>query len=174
MDGARDRARIAQMTRRAIMPLALAAIASTSLHVPLAAASPARIVPAGETFRCTPVAVYDGDGPVWCAEGPRIRIAGVAAREMDGTCRPNQPCPAVGAVDARDRLVRLFGGPRGSLPEGHLKEQSATMTCRSDGSAGGSRTAAWCTSPVFGDLSCAAVRAGGTVRWARFWGNHRC
>ena len=47
----------------------------------------AQIVAAGSTFTCTPVAVWDGDGPVWCAEGPRIRIAGVAAREMDGAVR---------------------------------------------------------------------------------------
>ena len=136
--------------------------------------APAQVVPSGETFRCTPVAVYDGDGPVWCNEGPKIRIAGVAAREMDGTCRSNQPCPQVDAVDARNRLVRIFGGPRGKLPEGHVVVRSATMTCRSDGSAGGSRTAAWCSSPAFGDLSCAVIRAGGAIRWGRFWRDHRC
>lgn len=136
--------------------------------------APAQVVAAGQAFKCTPAAVYDGDGPVWCAEGPKVRIAGVAAREMDGTCRSNQPCPPVGAVDARDRLVRIFGGPRGTLPTGHILVRSATMVCRSDGSARGSRTAAWCTSPVFGDLSCAAVRAGGAVRWARYWRGHVC
>ena len=132
------------------------------------------IVAAGASFTCTPVAVWDGDGPIWCAEGPRVRIAGVAAREMDGTCRPNQPCPAIDAIEARDRLVRLFGGPRGTLPTGHIKVRAAPMTCVSDGSAGGSRTAAWCRSPAFGDLSCAAVRAGGAVRWTRYWRGHSC
>ena len=136
--------------------------------------APSQVVPASQTFRCTPTAVWDGDGPVWCAEGPKVRIAGVAAREMDGTCRANQPCPPVSAIDARDRVVRLFGGARGTLPEGHIVVRSATMTCRSDGSAGGSRTAAWCTSPNFGDLSCAVVRAGGAVRWPRYWRDHRC
>lgn len=134
----------------------------------------AQIIPAGQTFRCTPTAVWDGDGPVWCAEGPKIRIAGVAAREMDGTCKSNQPCPSVGAIDARDRLVRLFGGPRGRRPEGHIIVRSATMSCRSEGSAGGSRTAAWCFSPSFGDLSCAAIASGGVLRWPRYWKNHSC
>lgn len=32
----------------------------------------AEIVPAGRTFQCTPGAVWDGDGPVWCAEGPKV------------------------------------------------------------------------------------------------------
>ncbi len=133
-----------------------------------------QVVAAGATFNCTPVAVWDGDGPVWCAEGPKVRIAGVAAREMDGTCRPNQPCPPVDAIDARDRLVSIFGGPRGTLPEGHIVVSSATMICFSEGTAGGSRTAAWCRSPAVGDLSCTVVRAGGAVRWLRYWRDHRC
>jgi endonuclease YncB( thermonuclease family) len=137
-------------------------------------ANSAPVVPAGETFLCTPTAVWDGDGPVWCAEGPRIRIAGVAARELDGSCSRNHPCPAVSGVEARDRLVLILGGPKGKLPTGHIVVRAATMTCRSDGSARGSRTAAWCTSPELGDLSCAVVRAGGAVRWPRYWGGHRC
>src|SRR5215218_7620119 len=100
-------------------------------------------VAAGATFVCTPTAVWDGDGPIWCAEGPKIRIAGVAARELDGSCRSNQPCPPVGAIEARDQLVRLLGGRRGTRPEGHILVRTASLTCVSDGSAGGSRTAAW-------------------------------
>lgn len=46
------------------------------------------VVPHGEAFECTPVAVWDGDGPIWCAEGPRLRLAGIAARELDGTSLP--------------------------------------------------------------------------------------
>lgn len=154
------------------VPAFIIALVASNLLPP--GEAPAQIVPAGQTFTCTPIAVYDGDGPVWCAEGPKVRIAGVAAREMDGTCRPNQPCPEVGAIDARDRLVRLFGGPKGTLPEGHIKVSSAAMSCISDGSAGGSRTAAWCTSPAFGDLSCAVLRAGGAISWPRYWRDHRC
>lgn len=132
------------------------------------------VVAAGTAFTCTPVAVWDGDGPIWCAEGPKVRIAGVAARELDGSCRINQPCPAADAIDARDRLVRLLGGARGALPQGHVQVRSVPMTCISDGSAGGSRTATWCKSPAIGDLSCAVVRAGGAVRWQRYWRNHEC
>jgi endonuclease YncB( thermonuclease family) len=133
-----------------------------------------QVITSGQTFTCTPTAVWDGDGPVWCAEGPRIRIAGVAAREIDGTCNRNQPCPSVGGVEARDRLVRLFGGAKGTLGTGHIVVRSAPMACRSDGSAGGNRTAAWCVSPAFGDLSCAVIREGGAVRWQRYWRSHQC
>lgn len=158
--------------------LVLPALAPAEPFPPLATVTPtsaaSQVVDAGQTFTCTPTAVWDGDGPIWCAEGPKIRIAGVAAREIDGSCNSNQPCPTVGGTDARDRLVRLLGGPKGKHGTGHISVRAAAMQCRSDGSAGGSRTAAWCTSPAFGDLSCAVVSAGGAVRWARYWGNHRC
>ncbi len=49
---------------------------------------PATQVSAGARFSCTPIKVYDGDGPIWCAEGLRVRLAGIAAREMSGECRP--------------------------------------------------------------------------------------
>lgn len=134
----------------------------------------APIIPAGETFECTPVAVWDGDGPIWCEEGPRIRLSGIAAREMDGTCNKGHPCPATDALDARDALVALIGDAVGVGAHGHILVSGPTMLCTSDGSAGGNRTAAWCTSPKGGDLSCAMVQAGWAARWDRYWKGHRC
>lgn len=90
----------------------------------------AAIVPAGQTFTCTPVRVWDGDGPVWCAEGPRVRLAGIAAREMDGTCRDNQPCPSVDPRTARDALVGLLGVPAGQSTEGHILVEGPGCTAR--------------------------------------------
>lgn len=133
-----------------------------------------QVIASGLAFNCTPIAVWDGDGPIWCAEGPRIRIAGVAAREIDETCKPSQPCPDVRGTEARDRLVRIFGGARGKLATGHVPVRSVTMTCVSEGSAGGTRTAAWCRSSAFGDLSCAVVQAGGAIHWERYWRDHKC
>lgn len=40
------------------------------------------VIPAGQSFQCTPTRVWDGDGPIWCAEGPHVRLSGIAAREM--------------------------------------------------------------------------------------------
>lgn len=120
----------------------------------------AAIIPVGQSLSCTPTAVYDGDGPVWGAEGPRIRLAGIAAHEMDGTCRTNQPCPNVSAERSRDELVKLVGVPIGRKREGHVPVRGPTMRCVSEGSGRGSRTAAWCASPRSDDLSCAMVRRG--------------
>lgn len=134
----------------------------------------AAIAPSGQTFTCTPTRVWDGDGPIWCAEGPRIRLSGIAAREMDGSCRPGHPCPRATAEEARDALVNLIGRPVGVSREGHILVSGPAMTCRSEGSAGGARTAAWCVSPKSGDLSCAMVKGGWALRWDRYWRNHRC
>ncbi|MDP9414188.1 MAG: hypothetical protein M3Q08_08850 [Pseudomonadota bacterium] len=121
-------------------------------------------MPAGERFTCTPTRVYDGDGPIWCAEGPRVRLAGIAAREMDGTCRSGHPCPAVSAEASRDHLAALVGRPTGRSAQGHILVTGPKLSCVSNGSAGGKRTAAWCTSPAAGDLSCRMVRDGYSVQ----------
>ncbi|RSV20364.1 hypothetical protein CA236_00145 [Sphingomonas sp. ABOLG] len=132
------------------------------------------VVPAGTTFRCTPTRVWDGDGPLWCAEGPRIRLSGIAAREADGACRSNQPCPAASGNAARDAFVRLVGTPVGKSREGHVLVKGPALTCRSLGNAKGVRTAAWCSSPQVGDLSCAMVATGTVLKWPRYWRGHRC
>ena len=80
-------------------------------------------------------------------------MAGVVAREMNGSCNQNQPCPVISAIEARNRLVQLFGGPKANLREGHMKVRSAPMTCRSDGSARGSLTAAWCSPMALGTIA---------------------
>lgn len=132
------------------------------------------IVPAGERFSCTPIRVWDGDGPIWCAEGPHVRLAGIAAREMDGSCRTSQPCPDSDAAEARDALVNLMGRPRGVSREGHILVTGPALDCVSVGGAGGTRTAAWCVSPVDGDISCALVKGGWALQWEKYWRGHRC
>lgn len=140
----------------------------------LVSAAAAMIVPSGQSFDCTPTRVWDGDGPVWCSEGPRVRFAGIAAREIDGTCKNNQPCPDADAKEARDALVRLIGRSTGTSREGHVLVTGPTMRCRSVGDGVGSRTAAWCISPLAGDVSCAMVAGGWALRWPVYWRDHSC
>ena len=64
----------------------------------------------GTYFACTPVAVYDGDGPIWCEEGPKLRLQHIAARDIDGKCKPGHPCPDAADIEARGALVSLLGG----------------------------------------------------------------
>ena len=127
------------------------------------------IVASGQTFTCTPTAVWDGDAPFWCAEGPKIRLAGIAAREIDETCKPGHPCPKASGRAARDHLVKLLGGSKGVASTGHIQVKTRRpLRCLSDGSGKGSRTAAWCSAEGVGDLSCAMVRSGHALRWAQY------
>lgn len=133
------------------------------------------IVAAGTSFSCTPTQVWDGDGPVWCKEGPRIRLAGIAAREMDDTCRARSPCPAASAVDARDALVNLLGRAAGIGPRGHvLIHGASTMRCTSDGWAKGNRTAAWCMLQGRVALSCAMIQTRTVLPWPRYMRDRHC
>jgi hypothetical protein len=93
---------------------------------------------------------------------------------MDGTCRRGHPCPEASATQARDALVRLLGGARGSNSTGHVIVAGPKLTCRSEGSAGGNRTAAWCRLPTGPDLSCAMIRTGTVLRWDRYWKGPAC
>jgi len=131
-------------------------------------AAAASIVAAGASFTCTPTGVWDGDGPIWCAEGPKIRLAGIAAREIDETCRPHHPCPKAAGTAARDALVKLIGTRTGVSREGHVLVRGKRLTCRSEGSGKGSRTAAWCSTAAGQDLSCAMVRGRYALRWPQY------
>lgn len=128
----------------------------------------ASILAAGAAFTCTPTRVWDGDGPIWCAEGPKIRLAGIAAREIDGTCRRGHPCPNVSGAQARDALVSLVGEARGRSSEGHVLVSARPLRCVSQGSAKGERTAARCRTAAGIDLSCAMIRSGHALRWAQY------
>lgn len=132
------------------------------------------VVTADQDFTCTPKRIWDGDGPIWCEEGPRIRLAGIAAREIDDNCRSNQPCPTASGAEARDALVKLIGAPTGRSVEGHVLVTSPAMRCVSEGNGVGVRTAAWCVSPLSGDVSCAMVKGGWALIWERHWRGHSC
>lgn len=121
------------------------------------------VPPAGAAFTCTPAAVWDGDGPIWCAQGPRLRLARVAARERDGTCRAKQPCPAMSGVAARDVLVELLGGARGTTRDGHVLVDGPPLACRSRGPDKYYRTLADCTLPGGADLGDARMEAGAAL-----------
>ncbi len=128
----------------------------------------AAIVAAGSSFTCTPVRVWDGDGPIWCAEGPKIRLAGIAAREIDGSCKPGHPCPRASGTVARDALVRLVGTATGRSREGHVLVRGKPLRCVSHGSGKGARTAATCLTAGGVDIGCAMVSGGFAVRWAQY------
>ena len=128
------------------------------------------VIAAGENFTCTHTRVWDADGPIWCAEGPRIRLHGIAAREMDGTCRPGHPCPAMGPIEARNILVKLLQPVTLEMASaGHVTLTGAPpLSCISYGTAKGNRTAARCATKDNKDIACELVASSAAVEWLRY------
>ena len=101
-------------------------------------------------FNCTVVRVSDGD-TIRCASGLRVRLAAIDAPEMPGSCREGRRCAPGNPHAARAYLASLVLG--------------RSARCEAVGRTHG-RVAAWCS--VRGtDLSCAMVKAGHAIRYAR-------
>lgn len=112
---------------------------------------------AGQQFPCTVLSVYDGDGPINCAErnleGKQVmvRLRGIEAREMDNSCQA-EVCPEVSGAEAKAQLTRLAFG---------------RLQCESFGPSY-DRVDASCRNPLDQDLSCELVRSGAAVRWPEY------
>ena len=132
---------------------AVTALASMGVAVAIASGSAAADEPAEDTFTCTVTKVHDGDGPIWCAEGPKIRLQAIAARELDETCSPGHPCPNASGAEAQQALARLAMGQ--------------TLQCVATGTSY-SRVTAWCWRPDGVELNCAMVKSGTALRWAKY------
>lgn len=109
-------------------------------------------------FACEVVDITDGD-TFRCADGTRVRLSGVAARETNGTCSPGHPCPTASAEAATAALHNLAYGE--------------AVRCQGVGETYG-RVAAFCRREDGLDLSCAMIQTGTVAKWWRYWGLHSC
>jgi micrococcal nuclease len=101
-------------------------------------------------FTCAVRSVADGD-TFRCSSGVRVRLAAIDAPEMPGSCQQGRNCAPGSPYAARDALRRLIGG--------------RTVQCEPVGRSYG-RIVAWCMIGGM-DLSCAMVRSGHSIRYAR-------
>lgn len=114
-------------------------------------------------FVCQVVKVHDADGPLWCKNGIKVRVAGVQAPDYESTepCRRGKPdyvCDDVKARAAQRIAVRLTLGKR--------------LTCQPvDRSY--KRVVARCTLPDNRSLSCALIAAGAATRWDSYWRRYK-
>lgn len=138
----------------AVVAVWAAAFAGTLLWSPGGdeADADAPIITAADRFSCKVAYVNDGD-TLRCADGVRVRLHAVAARETDGTCSPGHPCPAASAASAKAQLESLVSGE--------------TITCERTGKSY-NRITAICWTPVHVEVNCAMIRSGTTVVWERF------
>src|SRR6476620_11611524 len=83
--------------------------------LPPADAPAAQSANSAPTFTCTVAVVHDGD-TLRCAERGsdgrqlRIRVSGIDARELDGSCAPGHPCASAAPEAAIAALERLAAG----------------------------------------------------------------
>lgn len=107
---------------------------------------------AGADFTCRVSKVNDGD-TLRCADGTRVRLHAVAARESDNSCSPNHPCPTASAASATQALTNLAAGQ--------------TLSCLETGQSY-NRITAICWTPQGVEINCAMIQSGTTVVWDRF------
>ena len=134
-----------------VMPvrtLAIAAFLVACLSLPASGVAQA----GGERQRvsvaieCRSPTVTDGDS-LRCG-GQRVRLLGIDAPEMPGSCRPGRQCVQGDPYAARDYLVSLT---------------RTTVRCTPEGQDRYGRTLARCAANGI-DLSCAMIRSGHAVR----------
>jgi endonuclease YncB( thermonuclease family) len=115
---------------------------------------------------CEVVRVHDGDGPLWCRSGEKIRVADIQAPDFKSA----EPCRRPGARRANytcdDRAAARSQRVMSSLTLGKR------LNCLPVGTSY-KRIVARCTLPDGRSLSCAAIAAGSAVRWDRYWRQYR-
>lgn len=115
--------------------------------------------PPAAPFTCEVMRVHDGDGPLWCRNGLKVRIAGIQAPDFEDAepCRQGRPeyvCDNAAAERSRVLVERLV--------------LHQTLTCRLEGRSY-SRVVARCTLPDGRSLSCAVLALGAATRWETYW-----
>jgi endonuclease YncB( thermonuclease family) len=112
-----------------------------------------------QTFSCTVTRVHDGDGPLWCAEGPNVRIAGIQAPDFESA----EPCRR-----RRAEYVCSDAAARASQRKVSALVLRRRLTCQAL-EPSYNRIVARCRLPDGRDLSCAVLAAGAATRWDRYW-----
>ncbi|MEG3089397.1 thermonuclease family protein [Sphingomonas sp. PB4P5] len=118
---------------------------------------------AAASFLCLVTRVHDGDGPLWCGNGMKVRVAGIQAPDFENAepCRkpkPNYVCSDAQAERSRRIVERLA--------------LNKTMSCQPVGRSY-QRVVARCTLPDGRSLSCAILAAGAAARWDSYWHRYR-
>lgn len=110
-------------------------------------------------FLCLVISVHDGDGPLRCRTGEKIRVAGIQAPDYEDAApchehRANYVCNNAAADRSRIIVERLT--------------LHSTLTCEPMGKSY-SRIVARCSFADGRDLSCSILAAGAATRWDSYW-----
>lgn len=123
------------------------------------------LIASGQSFTCAPSCARDGDTP-WCAESPRIRIAGIAACVIDRD-RDLRPLLSRRPADGRERRCCRSSGCRHHARRGGCPSAgpgACLPPAHEAGAAGGARAV------TFGQIAprrCGPQHPKDAVRHAR-------
>lgn len=114
-------------------------------------------------FTCAVIGLHDGDGPIYCTNGVKVRIAGVQAPDYERAepCRRHKPgyvCDDVLAERSKRITAQLVLG--------------RTLSCQPVDRSH-KRIVARCAFEDGRDLSCVTIAAGSAVRWDRYWRKYK-
>jgi endonuclease YncB( thermonuclease family) len=121
---------------------------------------------AAPPFTCEVVRVHDGDGPLWCRNGIKVRVAGIQAPDFESA----EPCHRHNASRANYTCDNAAAERSQRIVERLVLHRS--LTCQPMGKSY-KRVVARCTLPDGRSLSCATIAAGAAVRWDRYWRQYR-
>jgi endonuclease YncB( thermonuclease family) len=111
---------------------------------------------------CVVTHVHDGDGPLWCLSGEKIRVAGIQAPDFESAAPCKRAAERRRSYVCDDRAAALSQRIMSGLVFGkRLVCRPVDVSYR--------RTVARCTLPDGRSLSCAALAAGAAIRWDRYW-----
>lgn len=120
-------------------------------------------VTTGQSFTCDVIRVHDGDGPLTCANGVKIRIAAVQSPDFESA----EPCRTGKANYVCDNR-RARAAQR--VTEGLVLGKRLTCTAVDKS---WNRVVARCWLPDGRSLTCAVIARGGGRRWDAYWRRYR-
>lgn len=103
-------------------------------------------------FACEVSSITDGD-TLRCADGTRVRLHAVAARERDESCSSGHPCPSASGAAATAVLRQLAAGQGLQCVRTGVSYNRVTAICRNE---------------VGVEINCAMVQSGTAVIWPRY------
>lgn len=142
----------------AVAGIIIAALAFIGVNLMQDAAPTIVNTASGSRFQCTVLSVYDGDGPINCAEVDAqgkhvsVRLRGIEARDADNSCSRAELCPQATGAEAKAALTKLAVGRLECVSFGPSYE----------------RVDASCVAPTGLDLSCEMIRSGMAMRWPEY------
>lgn len=117
-------------------------------------------------FVCAVVKVHDGDGPLWCRLGQKVRVAGIQAPDFKSAEPCRRPAARRATYTCDDTAARLSQQIVSRLT---LHQR---LVCQPTGTSY-KRVVARCTLPDGRSLSCATIAAGAAVRWDTYWRRYK-